>query len=587
MASTDKLPGETMKELEQALLSAFGSRTALQRMVRYGLNENLDAITTVQNLRSAVFELMDWAQAHGRLEELIAAALKANPLNPDLLDFATRYGIRLRRAEGSGAAGPDESKPAWRATLPARPRGSGRSPYRTRRSMFRPEQVKQLEKRIDQGDLPGVLTALHQAAAGDEELLRFVTRAQTAVGRSDRGNASSHERRIVHAPWVEPARTEIRQREGSEYRPRGVMLHCAGLSKSWWRLSSPFASCVRTVARALGREPPEAYCRGFSLPAVDLDLRHGKIAGVVGSNGTGKTTLLRMMALDLAPSAGELQLSNKRTGSSDLLRTKVTMVPQAVPRWQGSLLGHLRQQAAFYGFTDEQDNREEVDTAVDLLGLESHVDMHWDELSGGYRTRSAIAAALVARPGLLVLDEPLAMLDPRAQQNLLRALRDRADYGTTAIVVSSQHVPEIESIADVMIALTPGEEKAEIRWPALVPESTGHLFELGIRGPDDELQPRLRELEEHGDVAGFVPGVRSAVVYFEGTQTILGVIEALEGPGPHGGLGSGLEVYHVRDLTNSMVARQYADITKGRRRIGAGDPEPGTPPRGTASGEAT
>jgi ABC-type Na+ transport system ATPase subunit NatA len=293
------------------------------------------------------------------------------------------------------------------------------------------------------------------------------------------------------------------------------------------------------------------------------------------------------MALDLAPSDGEVRLSNKRTGSSDLLRTKVTMVPQAVPRWQGTLLGHLQQQAAFYGFTDEQDNEEEVAAAVDLLGLESHLDMRWDELSGGYRTRSAIAAALVARPGLLVLDEPLAMLDPRAQQNLLRALRDRADYGTTAIVVSSQHVPEIESIADVMIALTPGEEQAEIRWPAMAPASTGHLFELGVRGPDRELRPRLRELEEHGDVGGCVPGVRSAVVWFEREQTILGAIEALEGPGPKGSPPSELEVYHVRDLTDSMVARQYADITKERPRIGAGDPgsgatavTSGAPPRG-------
>jgi hypothetical protein len=88
MGSTSKLSGAEVKRFQEALLSAFPTRSALAQMVRVGLDENLEAIAAEKNLSVAVFELIGWAEAQGRIRELIAAARQANQGNAILRSFA-------------------------------------------------------------------------------------------------------------------------------------------------------------------------------------------------------------------------------------------------------------------------------------------------------------------------------------------------------------------------------------------------------------------------------------------------------------------------------------------------------------------
>ena len=88
MEPSPKLPGATLKRLQEALLAAFPTRSALAQMVRVGLDENLDAVAAPETLSVAVFELIRWAEARGRLDELIAAARQENPGNRMLRAFA-------------------------------------------------------------------------------------------------------------------------------------------------------------------------------------------------------------------------------------------------------------------------------------------------------------------------------------------------------------------------------------------------------------------------------------------------------------------------------------------------------------------
>ena len=96
MEPSPKLPGATLRRLQEALLSAFPTRSALAQMVRVGLEANLEAIAAQENLSVAAFELIGWAEAQGRLEELIAAARRENPGNPPLRAFAEEREQTLR-----------------------------------------------------------------------------------------------------------------------------------------------------------------------------------------------------------------------------------------------------------------------------------------------------------------------------------------------------------------------------------------------------------------------------------------------------------------------------------------------------------
>src|SRR5689334_4891163 len=87
MGGGSKLAGAEVKRLQEALLDAFRTRSELARMVRVGLDESLDAVVAHGDLRAAVFDLIEWAEAHGRLDDMIAAARRENEGNPELRAF--------------------------------------------------------------------------------------------------------------------------------------------------------------------------------------------------------------------------------------------------------------------------------------------------------------------------------------------------------------------------------------------------------------------------------------------------------------------------------------------------------------------
>jgi ABC-2 type transport system ATP-binding protein len=124
------------------------------------------------------------------------------------------------------------------------------------------------------------------------------------------------------------------------------------------------------------------------------------------------------------------------------------------------LRSNLHYEAAIHGVL-RTDNEREVDYIVERLALTTELDKRWHELSGGYKLRFALARALVWKPALLVLDEPLANLDFIAQQVVLKDLRHLADSlrYPLSVFVSSQHVHEIEEVSDKLLVLQAGEMK--------------------------------------------------------------------------------------------------------------------------------
>lgn len=277
----------------------------------------------------------------------------------------------------------------------------------------------------------------------------------------------------------------------------------------------------------------------FTAESVSFKLAAGQIAGVVGFNGTGKTTLLRLLAGELRKTTGQV-LINDRDGLGRPIRNRVAFVPQSPASWSGLLGDHLRQQAAFWGALGRA-NEAVVTRVSRLLGLEEYERHERQQLSGGFVMRAAIAAAMVAMPGVLVLDEPLAPLDPRAQQQLLAELRSFVTLEGRALVLSSQHVPEVEGVADIMVALGVGDASPVARRRQSKP---GRWFELSM---SDDLGSLVRQLARNGSVQRFEIGETKVFVELKEQTSLAGAV-ALFGD-------AGLSA--IRDVSDSALASMF------------------------------
>ena len=192
----------------------------------------------------------------------------------------------------------------------------------------------------------------------------------------------------------------------------------------------------------------------FRMTADHLELRLSEITGLVGENATGKTTLLKILAGELAPDKGVVKYSlfdpKGRKDWTDL-KMQIAYVPQELTAWEGALLENLAFEASRHGIKGQK-NKDAVEYIIQRLGLALHTDKTWTELSGGYKLRFALAKALIRQPQLLILDEPLAYLDIKTQSIVLSDLRNMAKSlkNPLAILISSQHLHETESVADQM-----------------------------------------------------------------------------------------------------------------------------------------
>ncbi|MFV0313333.1 MAG: ATP-binding cassette domain-containing protein [Dysgonomonas sp.] len=194
----------------------------------------------------------------------------------------------------------------------------------------------------------------------------------------------------------------------------------------------------------------------FALGPVSFDIKAGEIIGLVGENGNGKTTLLRSLCGELQPTSGEIKYLFSHANGYDL-RSKLIYIPQRTTSWQGSLLSNLRFTATSYGITGEA-NILTVELIVARMGLRKYRTYKWKNLSSGYKMRFELARALLRKPKLLLIDEPLANLDILAQQIVLDDFRDiaRSPFRPLGIVLSSQQLYEVEKASDRVIFLKNG-----------------------------------------------------------------------------------------------------------------------------------
>jgi ABC-2 type transport system ATP-binding protein len=206
------------------------------------------------------------------------------------------------------------------------------------------------------------------------------------------------------------------------------------------------------------------YTKGsFNLSPLSIELYPSKIVGLVGENGNGKTTLLRLLYGELKPDAGTIQYNLQNSSSSTSfydIKTRLAFIPQRPASWYGSLMDNLQYTSTHYGFKGKE-NYLWTEMICARMGLRSFRNYTWNRISSGYKMRFELARTLLKKPELLLLDEPLANLDVLAQQVILEDLRFLAQSKKMplGIILSSQQLYEVEKVSEQVIFLKQGKPK--------------------------------------------------------------------------------------------------------------------------------
>jgi len=205
-------------------------------------------------------------------------------------------------------------------------------------------------------------------------------------------------------------------------------------------------------ARGLGKR----YGRRWALADCTLTIPAGHVAGLVGPNGAGKTTLISLATGMLAPTTGTVEVLGGAPASGPGQLARVGYVAQDTPAYAAlSVADHLRLGARLNPRWDAA----LAQARIKELGLEPRQKA--GNLSGGQRAQLALTLALAKRPELLILDEPIASLDPRARREFLQVLMNAVAEQELSVVISSHQLADLERVADYLVVLVDSRVRIE------------------------------------------------------------------------------------------------------------------------------
>jgi ABC-2 type transport system ATP-binding protein len=214
-----------------------------------------------------------------------------------------------------------------------------------------------------------------------------------------------------------------------------------------------------------------------ALAGVDMTVRPGVLTGLLGPNGAGKTTLMRVLLGVIEPDAGQVLLEGRPVSFSD--RQRWGYMPQERGLYPMMPAGQqLVYMARLHGLGRAEATGRARQVMAEL-GLADRWDDRVDKLSGGMQQRLQLGAALVHDPGVIVLDEPFAGLDPVAVEELSATLRDRVAAGRT-VVLSSHQLDLVQDLCEEIVMIHRGRTVLEGRVADLRASSGQRQLRLGL-----------------------------------------------------------------------------------------------------------
>jgi ABC-2 type transport system ATP-binding protein len=306
------------------------------------------------------------------------------------------------------------------------------------------------------------------------------------------------------------------------------------------------------VALGLGKRFGELW----ALRDVDVEVPAGRVLGLLGHNGAGKTTFLRILTTLTAPTEGRATVAGfdvVRDGHR--VRERIGVAGQAATvdglltaRANLEMVGRLYHQPRAVA-------RARAGELLERVGLAADGDRLVKTFSGGMRRRLDLAAALVASPPVVFLDEPTTGLDPHSRNELWALLREHVQGGAT-LVLTTQYLEEADRLADDIVVLDHGKVAARGTPAALKAQVGGERVVVTVAGPD-ELAAARRALAAFADgpIATEADDVRVVAPVRAGTR-LVEVVRALD--------AAGVDAHdvHRRDSTLDDV---FLSITAGGR----------------------
>jgi ABC-2 type transport system ATP-binding protein len=203
---------------------------------------------------------------------------------------------------------------------------------------------------------------------------------------------------------------------------------------------------MTTVLRAQGLG--KRYGRREALTDCTLDVPAGRVVGLVGPNGAGKTTLLNLAVGLLTPTSGTIEVLGGRPADGPAQLAKVGYVAQDAPTYpRFSVEDHLQLGARLNPGWDDALAHDRIAR----LGLDPR--QRAGRLSGGQKAQLALTLGIAKRPELLVLDEPVASLDPLARREFLQDLMEAVAEQGLSVILSSHLVSDLERVCDYVVVL--------------------------------------------------------------------------------------------------------------------------------------
>ena len=229
----------------------------------------------------------------------------------------------------------------------------------------------------------------------------------------------------------------------------------------------------------------KAFGANRALAGVDLEVERGTVLALLGRNGAGKTTFVRVLATLLAPDSGRLQIAGVDVVSdAPIVRSLIGLAGQFAAV-DDTLSGreNLELVARLYGLR-RREARERAAEVLERLGLSDAADRLVRTYSGGMRRRLDLGASLVGRPLVLIMDEPSTGLDPRSRMELWSLIDELVGDGTT-LLLTTQYLEEADRLADRVAVIDRGQKIAEGTSDELKQRIGGDVLEVRATRPSD------------------------------------------------------------------------------------------------------
>jgi ABC-2 type transport system ATP-binding protein len=227
---------------------------------------------------------------------------------------------------------------------------------------------------------------------------------------------------------------------------------------------------------------------------VSFSVGKGEVVGFLGPNGAGKSTTLRILSGFLGATAGRVQVSGFDIATESLAaRRALGYMPEAAPLYPELRVREYLDFRAALKQVPRRERKKAVERALELGKIADVAETVIGHLSKGYRQRVALADALVSKPGLLILDEPTAGLDPNQILEVRKLLRELGESHT--ILLSTHILSEVEAVCDRALVIARGRLVAEGTLAELLTKQRSRDFAITARASAVALESALGKVE--------------------------------------------------------------------------------------------